>query len=97
MRRLIGKVIDPPSPLHATCSSTDFILLTRIAFTTKLDAAEKELVEERAAQQVTTLTRDMQFVHASVDAIKEELSTKSATLDEVVMREHDLGQTADSR
>jgi hypothetical protein len=86
----------PPSLLHATCSSANFILLTCIALTAKLEAAEKALAEERAAQQVTdqalqasketcaALTRDLQYVCASVDAIK--LCAKSATLDEVAMR-----------
>jgi hypothetical protein len=43
MWRLIGKVIGPPSLLHDTCSFADFILLTRIALSAKLEAAERRL------------------------------------------------------
>jgi hypothetical protein len=46
------KVIGPPSLLHATCSSTDFSLLTRIALTAKLEATKKALAEERDVRQV---------------------------------------------
>jgi hypothetical protein len=50
MCRSIGKVTGPPSLLHATCSSANFILLTCIALTAKLEVAEKALVEERVAR-----------------------------------------------
>jgi hypothetical protein len=35
------------------------------------------------------MTQDLQFVHASAAAIKVELSAKSATLDELGIREHE--------
>jgi hypothetical protein len=35
----------------------------------------------------SALTRDLQYVWASTDILKEGLSTKSATLDELVIRE----------
>jgi hypothetical protein len=101
MCRSIGKVTGPPSLLHATCSSANFILLTCIALTAKLEVAEKALVEERVARWVadqtlratheagSALTQDLQSVEASTDILKSELSAKSATLDELVIREHE--------
>jgi hypothetical protein len=52
MQRLIRNVTCLPSLLQHTCSSTVFTLLTHIALTGKLEAAEKVLVEEKAAQQI---------------------------------------------
>jgi hypothetical protein len=101
MRRPIRKVVGSPSLLHATCSSADFILLTRVALTIELEAVKKALAEERTAQQVAdqalqapkeigaAQTQDLQSVRALVDAIKEELSSKLVTLDEVVMCERE--------
>jgi hypothetical protein len=48
MRRLTEKVICPPSLLHDTCSSTDFIFLTLIALIAKLKATKKALAKEKA-------------------------------------------------
>jgi hypothetical protein len=42
----------PHSQLQDTCSSADFTLLTHIALTAKLEAAEKALVEERVARHI---------------------------------------------
>jgi chromosome segregation ATPase len=49
----------------------------------------KGSVASNAQTTSAALTRDLESVRASVDAIKEELSTKSATLDEVVMHERE--------
>jgi hypothetical protein len=100
MLRPIRKVICP-SLLHASLSSADFILLTHIALTAKLEVVERALAEERAVRQVVdqaleasketcaALIQDLQSMCALVDAIKEELYAKSTTLDEVVMHEHE--------
>jgi hypothetical protein len=52
MQRLIMKVTCHPLLLQNTCSSTNFTRLTYIALTSKLEVAEKALVEERAARQI---------------------------------------------
>jgi hypothetical protein len=49
MLRPIRKVICP-SLLHASLSSADFILLTHIALTAKLEVVERALAEERAVR-----------------------------------------------
>jgi hypothetical protein len=66
-----------------------------------LEVAEKALAKERVARQVAdqalqasqetgaALTRDLQSICASADAIKEELSAKLPTLDELVIWEHE--------
>jgi septal ring factor EnvC (AmiA/AmiB activator) len=99
LRSPIRKVIGPPSLLHAICPFADFILQICVALTAKVEAAEKALAEEKAAHQVvdqalqtsqeagSTLTRDLQFARASTNALKEEFSAKSTTLDELVIRE----------
>jgi hypothetical protein len=96
MWRQNKKVIGPPSMLHATCAFVDYILLVCVALTAKLEAANKALTEERAARQVanqalhasqetsSAMTRDLQSVRALADVLKEELSAKSAALDESV-------------
>jgi hypothetical protein len=38
----------------------------------------------------STLTRDLQFARTSADILKEELSAKSVTLDELVIQEREL-------
>jgi hypothetical protein len=67
----------------------------------KPEVANKVLVTEKAARQVadqalwasqgtsTALTRDLQSARASTHILKEELSAKSATLVELVIREQE--------
>jgi hypothetical protein len=67
----------------------------------KPEVANKVLVTEKAAQQVTdqalwasqgtstALTRDLQSAQASAHILKEELSAKSVTLVELVIREQE--------
>jgi hypothetical protein len=52
MRRPIGKVIGPPSMIHAACSFADFTLHIYVPLPTKLEATNKALAEERASRQV---------------------------------------------
>jgi hypothetical protein len=86
-----------------------------VALTAKLEAANKAFAEEKASRQVVdqaprasqeshyALNRDLQFVWASTDILKEELeaarasattareelSSKSAALDDLVDRERE--------
>jgi hypothetical protein len=50
MQRLNGKVTSPPSLLQDTCSFANFFILVFVDLTARLEAVEKALSEERAAQ-----------------------------------------------
>jgi hypothetical protein len=101
MWRPIGKVMGSPSLFHATCSFADRILLMCVALSTKLEVANKALSKERATRQVadqalrasqetgSALTRDLQSAQAYAIMLKEELSAKSMTLDELVIQERE--------
>jgi hypothetical protein len=101
MWRPIGKVMGSPSLFHATCSFADRILLMCVALSTKLEVANKALSKERATRQVadqalrasqetgSALTRDLQSAQAYAIMLKEELSAKSVTLDELVIQERE--------
>jgi hypothetical protein len=101
MWRPIGKVMGSPSLFHATCSFADRILLMCVALSTKLEVANKTLSKERATRQVadqalrasqetgSALTRDLQSAQAYAIMLKEELSAKSVTLDELVIQERE--------
>jgi hypothetical protein len=52
MWRPIGKVIVPPSLLHATCSFADCSLHIYVGLSAKLEATNKALAKEKAAQHV---------------------------------------------
>jgi Asp-tRNA(Asn)/Glu-tRNA(Gln) amidotransferase B subunit len=100
MWRPIRKVIGLPSLLQTT-SFVDRILHIHIALSAKLEAANKALAKERATRQVadqalqasqemgSALTRDLQYARAFADVLKEELSAKSMTLDELVIQERE--------
>jgi septal ring factor EnvC (AmiA/AmiB activator) len=89
------------SLLHASCSFVDFIHLTCITLTTKLETVEKALAEERVARQVVdqalqasqetgdALTQDLQSAQASITATREKLSSKSVALNELVVQERE--------
>jgi hypothetical protein len=72
-----------------------------VALSTKLEVANKALSKERATGQVadqalrasqemgSALTRDLQSAQAYAIMLKEELSAKSVTLDELVIQERE--------